>query len=561
MTNILEAIKDDVKTIDTYLHIFGNKKAMPAEKYLSTWEENKSRYLWDIFGHKVMLEEPIVYRRSNAEMLDTFNDKIKYEEFYSDFIEFLSDILIYVLLKEKDIRGAHLLHKNYPNNENEVNFILCVRNMFWNYDGDMTCNASSHEMRVLPSENNLLKKKLILSKGEKPFHFARNIIKKLEPICSETYPEFFDSEYWRILNENFESSRLCCSRWLNDAMIKGTLVLSIHPLDYLTMSDNDYGWDSCMTWTRDDEPGEYRCGVLEMMNSPSVVIAYIKGEHQYSIPYIPNAYWSNKKWRELFIVDRDFIAGICGYPFQNSNIEKIVLNKLATLCENHGWPAYSREICSNEGESFEDNGVKKHFITDFMYNDTCYHGTRMLKSSGPIYELKEGERSFYNYSGPARCLICGGPIDHVSRPVCKECKNIVLCNSCGDEIDLNSDAYSQDNDGDCFCEECSAICPSCESLVPECSLVYFTAIFNNEDNDELKLCGCPSCIESIKPYLISQTIHRISPWFAGKSCRLVTSENTPRDLLIPFLRGEGYSDDYQDVPLAEVPAELIRTIS
>ena len=45
------------------------------------------------------------------------------------------------------------------------------------------------------------------------------------------------------------------------------------------MSDNDYGWDSCMGWMNE---GEYRLGTVEMMNSPCIVVAYIDGEEAWN---------------------------------------------------------------------------------------------------------------------------------------------------------------------------------------------------------------------------------------------------------------------------------------
>ena len=50
------------------------------------------------------------------------------------------------------------------------------------------------------------------------------------------------------LSEEYEAFRLAHSRILNTKTLKGTLCLSIHPMDYMTMSDNTYDWSSCMSW-------------------------------------------------------------------------------------------------------------------------------------------------------------------------------------------------------------------------------------------------------------------------------------------------------------------------
>ena len=61
----------------------------------------------------------------------------------------------------------------------------------------------------------------------------------------------------------FEDFRIAQSLVTNQANLKGYITLSIHPLDYMTMSDNNCGWDSCMSW---QEEGCYRQGTVEMMN-------------------------------------------------------------------------------------------------------------------------------------------------------------------------------------------------------------------------------------------------------------------------------------------------------
>ena len=76
----------------------------------------------------------------------------------------------------------------------------------------------------------------------------------------------------------FEDFRICHSLIHNQKKIKGNLFLSIHPLDYWTMSDNNCGWESCMSWSGH---GGYRQGTVEMMNSPWVVVAYINSDDKY----------------------------------------------------------------------------------------------------------------------------------------------------------------------------------------------------------------------------------------------------------------------------------------
>lgn len=199
-----------------------------------------------------------------------------------------------------------------------------------------------------------------------------------------------------IHSSHFEEFRLEHSRILNQKEIKGTLCLSIHPLDYLTLSDNNYDWDSCLSVINDC--GSHRSGVIEMMNSECVVIAYIKGEK-------PFENWTNKKWRSLFIVNQDIISAIKAYPYDNKDITNECLKWLRELAEEAQLSTYYHDdiVHVSSGQYLEAEPFKKvkFFVrTNCMYND--YYG------SHPSYvSLLVDNVNYINYSGPLSCLICG----------------------------------------------------------------------------------------------------------------------------------------------------------
>ena len=123
------------------------------------------------------------------------------------------------------------------------------------------------------------------------------------------------------------------SRILNDKAMNGTLCLSIHPMDYITMSDNDSNWSSCMSWTRG---GGYRGGTVECMNSTNTLVAYLESEDN-PCSFLNYADWNNKKWRCLFVVNPDVITSVKSYPYHNNDILDIVIKWLAELAkENWG---------------------------------------------------------------------------------------------------------------------------------------------------------------------------------------------------------------------------------
>jgi hypothetical protein len=209
--------------------------------------------------------------------------------------------------------------------------------------------------------------------------------------------------------EGFEDFRICHSLVLNQKKSVGELCLSIHPMDYWTMSDNDCDWDSCMNWR---EQGGYRAGTVEMMNSPCVVVAYLKASDPF---YISRGMeWNNKKWRQLFIVNEDVIMGIKDYPYHNPNIGKVVNAWLKELAEkNLGWKYCDKLLPYHPGEEIahpnypDEKKFAFYFHTNDMYNDTgcCNHYIYIRDT------LHESGKDFYsptiNYSGKSQCVSCG----------------------------------------------------------------------------------------------------------------------------------------------------------
>ena len=81
---------------------------------------------------------------------------------------------------------------------------------------------------------------------------------------------------------SFEKFRIYHSQIHNQKIFKGKLHLSIHPLEFMTLSDNSLGWSSCMSW---EEEGSYRRGTIEMMNSPYVLIGYLEAKKPFRLNY------------------------------------------------------------------------------------------------------------------------------------------------------------------------------------------------------------------------------------------------------------------------------------
>jgi hypothetical protein len=256
----------------------------------------------------------------------------------------------------------------------------------------------------------------------------------------------------------YEEFRILHSQALNQKYLKGTLCLSIHPLDYMTMSDNDCGWESCMSWANN---GEYRRGTIEMMNSPYIVVAYLSAESPFQIGSFK---WSNKKWRELFFVSSDIITGIKPYPYENQYIEESVCSWLKELMTNNLGCSYFNDLTfylPRSGINLNGDSFSIAFYTDAMYNDFGARSEHMAYVGTQAPKHME-----YAYSGPSVCLLCGQThtdYDTEQELVCCECNHYRKCAECGDRVHVD-DLYMHGDDYLCeYCyETMTSACSLCE---------------------------------------------------------------------------------------------------
>ena len=278
--------------------------------------------------------------------------------------------------------------------------------------------------------------------------------------------------------ENFEDFRIKHSMVLNQKKFRGTMCISIHPLDYMTMSDNDCNWDSCMSWQK---PGEYRIGTVEMMNSPTVIVAYLKAEKDMKLfPYGEEITWNNKRWRELFVVNPAIILKVKGYPYNDKGLEQVVFDWVLELfAKNRPDRTFQEEPIELEDCSGVDYQGKRIFLSPYyglMYNDLyrnkayisddfveewCVH-----KKYGELDDLYRFE---VNVSGETECLVCGEETTEIDdfdcgSLMCPKCSGTIKCPECGCYV--NEDDLYYLGDGDYCCRSCfeyyGAMCDCCE---------------------------------------------------------------------------------------------------
>ena len=398
-----------------------NIEQASLSRILRFWDEEKQT-LYRLLGNQFIIEKEIFYEKPIEEIEDELSRSLGYgkmRNFCDIFYSF-----------SNDYRCEHDDWNIYSN----LNKLVSVPNLARNKFGDDTFSIP------LPDG-----KKLTVNHGCKPIRILAKI-----------------AQIFHL--EGFEEFRLEHSRILNQKRLKGTLCLSIHPLDYMTMSDNTYGWDSCMNWMNE---GQYRMGTVEMMNSPYVVVAYLKGSD--NLQFFNNE-WNSKKWRNLFIVKEDAICSVKGYPYINSTFDEILVEWLAELAyTNMGWQynkdTYTQKVDYDYFDIWdkETGELLAHlnFSTDVMYND-FNNNTKVSCKLG----LNHPKTIHTHYSGQTECMYCGQAvsIDDLEDEgclICSDCAYYLHCDNCGDTIEDEDDAYELDGSTYCrYCwEEYAQFCP------------------------------------------------------------------------------------------------------
>lgn len=111
--------------------------------------------------------------------------------------------------------------------------------------------------------------------------------------------------------------------------VTGTLCFSVHPLDFLSASDNTYNWTSCHSWTEDRAMGQF-----SYMLDTSTFICYLRGANNVKLPVFPSSVsWNSKKWRVLLHTNLLHSLFLMGrhYPFPIPDVNKEIAKYISKL--------------------------------------------------------------------------------------------------------------------------------------------------------------------------------------------------------------------------------------
>lgn len=401
MTPFEALTQEEQEKITDYITEFGDeyhdpKSSVPLSYILRFWNSAKSD-LFSLFGDKLILKYPITYAQPVEDIMQ----------------ECVDDLELGILLG--DLKTAF---RSFDPTADyyEYSFLFYLD-------------------RLLPLKSSFLNDSSYCIKyNGKEYKISSNtkVIRILGKMARDTKdPSIIDL---------YEKLRIALSRHTNQKELHGNLCLSIHPLDYMTMSDNDSGWDSCMSWV---EKGDYRAGTVEMMNSPYVVVAYVESEHKQAT-FAGSITWNNKKWRELFLVTPNLITEIKPYPYINDFFTKETLRRLGALQPEASF-SDAFEMPVRKTFTYKDKELVFRPCTNYMYND--FGLTASNKHWAIINENNlDSWQTYINYSGTMNCMSCGEEIyyesDYSNEVFCAPClgETTFVCDCCGRTIRNNNES-------------------------------------------------------------------------------------------------------------------------
>lgn len=338
----------------------------------------------------------------------------------------------------------------------------------------------------------------------KTIHKGTKLVKAFNHFIKDNDRSLFD-----IQNE--------ASRIIQEDKIKGTLCLSVHPLDFLSLSENTYNWRSCHALD-----GEYRAGNLSYMMDECTVICYLKGADDATLNgFGPEVKWNSKKWRVLLYFSKDKNMIIAGrqYPFESASGMNTVLNILLpsvnlitsdgrwtgwesalmnslTLDDGYEVKFYSRYLPIEDelipiDDIFSDAKGSKQF--DDVLSSSCYSPIYAFKytqswmfESNKIYPATRKATTTFEIGNYTYCLQCGKEecLFGADSMMCENCEltygqseneMFCTCDCCGRRI-FTDDATFIENSQEYVCEDCLnkyyQRCECCGDWVPSDYIKY-----------------------------------------------------------------------------------------
>lgn len=403
------------------------------DNILRFWNKNKIK-LFKMFGNQLRIEMPLDIEcpelaLQKKDILNVLFEK-KILATYKDTV-----------LGDKDDNYfpnnvSRFIYDNYYYGISQYSVLLAYNHLLTNIDYRFVNKSVLAGKLAYIHKFTVGGKEYTLPKGMK-------YTKAVKTFCQAIGFELDDTfEEWRNRYSDF--------RTLQSNPEKMKMVFSIHPFDYMTMSDGG-DWSTCMSWKSN---GCYSASTLEMMGSNNVVVCY-------ATPANDTSNFQKKVWRSLVVVDKDIIVTGKSYPYHNDQMSKFILDKITEMVtKKFNWKYQYKNQRYRDLTRFQGQGE------DSLRRSSTregYDGNRIVLYTNGFYndwfqDLDEKYWCNRNYvsktkgiciSGPAPCLMCGEKIDKkkpsemefgdfqtaASVKLCDECYDNHICGNCYKFVD------------------------------------------------------------------------------------------------------------------------------
>ena len=310
---------------------------------------------------------------------------------------------------------------------------------------------------------------------------------------------------------------------IQEDKINGILCLSVHPLDYLSSSENTYHWRSCHALD-----GDYRAGNLSYMMDRSTIVTYLKKPGELcKLPNFPeDVLWNSKKWRMLLFLEDEREALFAGrqYPFFSntalSHVSQLFFANFSKDC--YFWSKWyndyltefpravaapARDINVSFGRNIMMGGrvyAMNDLITDVKgsqhFDDLIFSSCYVPYYCWRYYPKNNRRLLHFTLGAPVPCIRCeDNHVDFDASMICLECEAEVgegendyftYCACCERRVPREYTRWVESADG--------YLCPSCvETETRECEhcgSAWYTCDITYSHKSEQYLC--PYCAES-----------------------------------------------------------------
>ena len=406
MYNLEQLYNEGTKWLeDIHFNTFSNPSRLPYE----VWEENKKQFLFSLLRQQLIYSVPTEVSMTEEELYYKIKESgVRYtlqQQFKPEFARILTTMSSELDENEKIIEKCLFDLLN-------INILARQR-----IEKDYTFNWNG--------------KRVKFNKGTK-------VTKLFRFFVNESELDILIKKYATIFNQK---------------TIKGDLCLSVHPLDYFSVSDNQCGWNSCFSV----HDGSYRISTTGLLTSPNTMVAYLSSEDVEYEAYNMSMTWNNKKWRTYVTMSHDQKTFHIGreYPYSNPALRQKVVEMIADLTGLE-YQEVDREIYINTPDAF--------------YNDGFYHlyEATNIEDDERIDELDIAEDCY--------CMECGTTYDleGVNGICCISCHPechedyIGTCTLCDTHIFDYEDYTYVSSCGEYVCECCEPKLTYCQ----ECDEVY-----------------------------------------------------------------------------------------